>query len=731
MTINATQVLEEKANVKSGDQKSVKFEVLDNGIAKVTLDLPNNKVNLLGPAMLSEIQGVIDRVAVMPTIKGMVIISGKDDNFIAGADVKEILALQSEPEIHAFEAAQLGKQIFDKMEKLPFRVVAAIHGTCLGGGTEFALACHYRVATKSNKTKIGLPEVNLGFIPGWGACVRLPKLVGLMSALQLIPAGKILDAKRAWKTGMVDEIVNDEDLFARAQAIALGAQPKKASQPFDIQKLLLETNPIGRKVLANASLQMVKKQTKGNYPAPVEAVKLILKTAEEPTEKSFERESRTFAKLASTRVSKNLVGIFFAQNESKKMPDNAKPAVQIQTVGVLGAGVMGAGIAQAAAKAGYNVVLRDIKQEFVDKGMKTINGLFDGLVEKKKMTREEADATLAKITPTTEYKDFANCDLVIEAVLERISVKKEVLSELQKVITKDFIFGTNTSSLPVTEIAEGARKPEHVVGIHFFNPVHKMPLVEIVRGKLTDDGAVAAAMSFAMKLGKTTVITADAPGFVVNRILTPYIREAAILMEQGVPMEEIEKAMTTFGMPMGPLALIDEVGMDISAEVCRVIHGKIGERLKPPVILNTLEGMKLLGKKGGKGIYLYDETGRRVFDKETKKYVFNPDVVAKVEAKKNPLMRSVIQDRMVLIMLNEAVRCLEEGVIKEPSQLDLAMIMGTGFPPFHGGILRWADTVGVKVVYEKLEWLSKVAGPNYEPAKLLKEKATKSENFYK
>jgi 3-hydroxyacyl-CoA dehydrogenase/enoyl-CoA hydratase/3-hydroxybutyryl-CoA epimerase len=723
MENKGVQVMEDKPT-DATESRSVTLKLQDNGVALVKLDLPDSKVNLLGPVMLGELHHVINKLAVIPNLKGVVITSGKDDNFIAGADVKEIQSLQSQSEINAYEAAQVGKEIFQKLSSLPVHVVAAIHGTCLGGGTELALACNYRIASKSGKTKIGLPEVNLGFVPGWGACVRLPKLVGLNNALQLIPAGKIVDAKKAWRYGLVDETVEQEKLIARAEQIALDGRVKRYSPPIGdlASKILLEGNPIGRKIMADMALKMIKRQTKGNYPAPVEAAKLILKTAEEPMEKSFERESRVFAKLAVTDVSKNLVGIFFAQNESKKMPSNAKPAVEVKTVGVLGAGVMGAGIAQAAAKAGYKVVLRDIKPEFVERGMTTIRGLFGGLVEKRKMTEAESTECLARITATTEYAQFADCDLVIEAVLEKVEVKKEVLKELQNVISKDFIFGSNTSSLSVTEIAEGARNPGNVVGIHFFNPVHKMPLVEIVRGKQTSDPAVAAALAFAMKLGKTTVITGDAPGFVVNRILTPYVREATILMEQGVPLEDIEKAMTSFGMPMGPLALIDEVGMDISAEVNRVLHRKIGDRLAPPAILTSLEGAKLLGKKGGKGIYLYDENGKRDG--------FNPDVLSSIKAQPNKKMRGELQDRMVLIMVNEAARALEEGVITDPAQLDLAMIMGTGFPPFRGGLFRYADAIGAKVLFEKLEWLAKVNGPNYEPAELIRKKAASGETFY-
>jgi len=462
-------------------------------------------------------------------------------------------------------------------------------------------------------------------------------------------------------------------------------------------------------------------QTKGKYPAPLEALKVVMKAVTLPADKAFEAESQAFARLAVSTVSRNLVGIFFAQQESKKT--SVKPSRELKTVGVLGAGVMGAGIAQAAAYAGYKVILFDIKDEYVAKGLGTIKGLFDTLEEKRKLTREEADALTANISTTTTYDPFVAADFIIEAIPEDMGLKKKARAALETVNPNAFIFATNTSSLSVSLMADGARSPENVVGVHFFNPVHKMPLVEIVRGKETSDETEALAKAYASKLGKTTVVTADSPGFVVNRILAPYMREAIVMMEQGVPLEDIEKAATSFGLPMGPLALLDEVGLDICAKVIHVLHDALGDRLAPPSILTAIESLKLLGKKGGKGIYLYDEKGKRAG--------FNPDVLAAIKAPARPKTRGEIQDRLYLAMLNEAVRCLEEGVISDPAQLDLAMIMGTGFPPFLGGVLRYADTLGSKVVLHKLDLLSTVAGENYRPSELLRKKAAAGETFYR
>jgi len=420
-------------------------------------------------------------------------------------------------------------------------------------------------------------------------------------------------------------------------------------------------------------------------------------------------------------VSKNLVNIFFAQTESKKARNNAAPALKIKKIGVIGAGVMGAGIAQAAAYSGYEVVLKDIKQEALDAGMATVKGLFDGLVAKKKLSATEGAARLAAVRPTLDYADMADCDMVIEAVVEVMKVKKIVLADLEKVIKKPFIFATNTSSLSISEMASAARNPELVVGVHFFNPVHKMPLVEIIYGATTSDGAAAAAQEFSVKLGKTTVFCLDRAGFIVNAILTPYLLEAVKLLEQGVAPEEIEKTMQSFGMPMGPLTLLDEVGLDVAGHVARVLHNAFGDRLNPPTLLKKVDDAKLVGKKGGEGIYAYAE-GKRAG--------INPKVQAWITATPVKKQKGEIQDRLALAMVNEAARVLESGIVSDPRTLDLAMIFGTGFPPFLGGPLRYADSVGIKVVHQKLEMLSKVAGENYAPCQLIKDMAARGQAFY-
>ncbi len=694
-----------------------------NNIATIAFALPDSKVNVFGETLLVELNDILDQVIKDKNVKGIVFSSAKTDNFIAGADVKVIQALQNDSPIKAYEASRLGKVIFDKIASLSIPTVAAVHGKCLGGGTEFILSCKYRIASNSPATAIALPEVKLGVVPGWGATVRLPKLIGLQAALNLILTGKEVDAKKAWKLNLIDECVDPDKLIVRAQQIINGAQIHRYSLPLRDRLIntLLEKTPFGRQFIYKTAYKSTMHETKGKYPAPIEALKLIIKNYERSEADAYEAESNTFAHLATSEISRNLVNIFFAQSESKKPPSDVSVRQEIKTVAVLGAGVMGAGIAQAAANAGYKVVLKDIEQKFVDSGMAKITKLFDTLVDRHKIKPEERNKKLANIKGTVSYNDLQDCDLIIEAVLEDINVKTEALKAVEQANKKHFIFATNTSSLSVDEIAAASSHPDRVVGLHFFNPVHKMPLVEVVRGKDTSPETLATAQSFALKLGKTTVITSDAPGFVVNRILVPYLREAIILLEEGVPPQLIEKAATDFGMPMGPFTLLDEIGLDIGSKVTHVLYEALGERLAPPPLMQKLEVLKLLGKKGGKGFYLYED-GKRT--------EFNPDVLTIIDAPTNKKYPGEIQDRLFLIMLNEATRCLQERVVSEPALLDLAMIFGTGFPPYRGGILRYADHLGLKIVHQKLAFLSQIAGINYAPTDIILEKVATNTNFY-
>ena len=703
--------------------KIVTLNMLEGGIAHMVIDQPDSKLNVLSQEFFADFNATMDALEARTDVKGLVVSSGKEDCFFAGADVKEIRYLQTRPAMEIYNACKAGRDSVNRISKLPYPTVAAVSGTCLGGGLELTLACKLRVASTNPKTQMGVPETQLGFIPGWGGTVRLPKLLGLQEGFTLISTGNKVDANKAWRIGLVDETATPAELVKRAIELAKGAKPRKFNKSYQTQAMEFGlATAAGRMLFQRQATNIVMSQTKGKYPAPMEALKVIMKTWGMPEDKAFEVECQAFAKLATSPVSKALVGIFFADTESKKMPEGVKPSISVKTVGVLGAGIMGAGIAQAAAYSGYKVILKDIDQAALDKGMKGIKDLFDGLVNKRKLSRAEADLKYGAITGTVNYADMADCDLVIEAVVEKMGVKKAVIAECEKVITKPFIFATNTSSLSVNEMAKAAKNPANVVGLHFFNPVHKMKLVEVVAADTSSKETVAAAKAFGMKVGKTTVVTGDGPGFVVNRILSPYMKESIQLLLEGVPADQIDKAATRFGMPMGPIALMDEVGLDIVTHVIKVMHAALGDRLSAPSIIPVIEQHKLLGKKGGKGLYLYDENGKRTG--------LNPDIQAAITAKPKTMSESAIQDRLMLPMVNEAALCLSEGIITEPSQLDLAMIFGTGFAPFLGGVLGYADQVGIRTVHQKLEHLSKVAGANYKPAKLIVDKAAKGESFY-
>ena len=724
-------------------------KVLPSNVAVITFDMPDSKMNVLSQALMAELSAQLDILASDSTLKGLVLISGKDDCFFAGANLEEIVQIQTQPSLVAYNATMSGKAVFAKLAALPFPTVAAINGVCLGGGLELALACQYRLATDNPRTKLGLPEVGLGFLPGWGGCVRLPKLIGVKAALGLILQPlKTWDAQTAWDNGTVDELVTgDASLVQRAEQVALTSEVNRAAQSIKTRALrsLMEGNKLGRMVLGSFATKSVYAETRGNYPAPPAALKVVLSSLTQPADKVFDMESQVFARLATSPESRNLVGFYFATQESKKAPLSATKPLKVRKVGVLGAGVMGAGIVQAALYAGFPVVLYDKFQAGLDKGVATIKELFDSLVSKGKMTRVDADAKLANLTATLSYEALAGCDIVVEAIVENMGVKKAALAELERVVGQPFIFATNTSSLSVSEMASNAKNPENVGGLHFFNPVYKMPLVEVVAGKQTSSETVAALKAFASRLGKTTVTTADAPGFVVNRILAPYMYEAIRLMESGVAIEDIDTAMKRYGMPMGPLALLDEVGLDIATKVIHVLNESLGARLAPPAILTFIENSKLLGKKGGKGIYLYNAQGKPTG--------LNPEFVAALGVeqpkpvyiktgwrkfvpytkpntlKKRPV-RTDVADRLSLLMINEAARCIEEGVITDASQLDLAMIMGTGFPPFRGGVLRYADQLGARTVVQSLKQLAQVAGENYTPSADLVRKAASGERFY-
>jgi 3-hydroxyacyl-CoA dehydrogenase / enoyl-CoA hydratase / 3-hydroxybutyryl-CoA epimerase len=709
---------------------AIKLEKLSSGIGLLSI-VTDGKPTVLSSAVLADLQATLDTVTNNAAqYRGLIVTAGN----IAGANLEEVLVLREKPGA-LYAATQSGKAIFGKIKALPIPTVAVIDGVCLGGGLELALHCKYRIATSDAKTKMGLPEVGLGFLPGWGGTNLLAHMLGAEAAMKFInDPTRSHGANQAWQLGIVDEVVRKpEEALALAEKLVLGGSPKRASQSLvsRVTRWALDSNPIGRSIFIGKAQATLKKATRGGeIPAPGAVLKVITAALTQPAEKALDLESRYFEELARSQTSKALVGLYFAMQQSKKPWLSAKPIFNIGSVGVAGAGAMGAEIAYVSLLAGYPVILYDNRQAGLDNGVKKIHELFEAELRRGKMSGNTIDNYLTSLSTTTDVAGFKNCDLVIEAIKEDMGLKKGLLAEIEKVKDgKPFIFATNTSSLSVSKMLKGSAHPELGCGLHFFNPASKMPLIEIVagfdsEGTDTSPSTIASVQEYCQRLpGKFTVQSADWPLFIVNRDLIPYAREAVNLLEMGVPAIDIEDAMKAFGMKMGPFALMDEVGLDICGKVMHSALEAYGDRFSAPKILKFIEDNNLLGKKNKKGIYLWDENERRTG--------FNPDVIAALGITNVVKMdRRMIQERLTLVLINEAARIVEDS-IAHVWAVDLAMIMGTGFPPDRGGVLRYADSLGIATVVQKLRWLSKVAGENFTPCKLLVSMAQKGETFYK
>ena len=703
------------------------LRVEDDGLATLTFDLPGEKVNKFSREVLEELADVLVRLSREARIRGLLIRSGKPDIFIAGADVKEFTRVRPEDVRPGVERVQ---SLFEQLAHLPYPTVAAIDGACLGGGTELALACDYRLMSDSRKAQIGLPEVRLGIFPAWGGCTRLPKIVGLAAALDLILTGKTLDARRARKIGLVDEAVPAtifEDWTRRFAREKLGSgKPPSKRGPKEFSARALEATPFGRRLIFGKARDGVMKQTGGHYPAPLEALEVVEEGWGKPVAVGLASEARHIGLIFGGDVQRNLLGIFFLTEEVKKETGVDDPAVrprEVTRVGVLGAGVMGGGIGQLAADKGLPARMKDIDPKALAHGYAAAAAVWREALKKRRITPREMERKMDLLSGSLDYGGFARCEVTIEAVVEKLTVKRAVLQEWEKVVPPAAIFASNTSTLPITEIAVGAVEPGRVVGMHFFNPVHRMPLVEVIRGERTSDETVATIFALAKTLGKTPVVVKDAPGFLVNRILAPYLSEAVRLVAEGCRIEDVDGVMTRFGMPVGPLALLDDVGLDVASKAAEVLHAAFPERM-PTGGEDALVAAGRLGRKNGKGFYAYEGSSRGRPAPEA--YA----ALRTAPRDRSPLPGEVIESRLVLPMINEAAFCLEDGIVKEEAKLDLAMIFGTGFPPFRGGLLRYADALGIDRVFTRLDDLSERLGPRFAPAELLRQLANARRRFY-
>ena len=717
-----------------------------DGVAVLIMDVPGESANTLRSDFQDEFELAFKKISEDASVKAVVFASGKPDSFVMGADVEMLARVKTRAEATALSRG--GQQAMQRLEELGKRkpIVAAIHGPALGGGLELALACNYRIATDDKKTQLGQPEVQLGLVPGAGGTQRLPALIGIAHALDIILAGKSVRASKAKKLGMVDEVVPKAILLdvARRRALELASgelRPERSklnlkdglpkllksiTDPEILQTIALEENPVGRRILFQQAKKALLSKTKGNYPAPEKALEAVRIGVEKGAEEGYRAEADAFGELVMNEVSKRLTGIFFATQALKKDPGVDEPGVQprkVEKVAMLGAGLMGAGIASVTSDAGIPVRLKDKDDAALGRGLRQIAGILDEKVKRRRLTRRERDDRLALVTGTTDYSGMRNADVVIEAVFEELSIKHAVLRDVERE-SPNAIFASNTSSLPIGKIAEPAQHPERVVGMHFFSPVNKMPLLEVIRAPKTSPATVATVVALGKRIGKTVIVVNDGVGFYTSRILAPYVNEAAFIFNDGAAVEDIDKALTDFGFPVGPMQLLDEVGIDVGAKVAHIMHDAFGARLAPPAGFEKLVESGRLGRKSKKGFYLYgEEKGPKRVDESV--YDLSPQ-----GKKRNSPPPAEISERCVLQMVNEAALCLGEGILRSARDGDIGAVFGLGWPPFRGGPFRYADTLGAAQVVERLRRYQDRFGARFAPAPRLAELAKSNGKFF-
>ncbi len=727
------------ASAKNVLKNVLTIERRDGGVALVWFDDPDDVVNKLSTRVLGEFNAVMDELEADVAVKAVVWISRKPDCFIAGADIAEIQTFSTAAD--AERISRTGHAGFARIEKSKKIHIACVCGAALGGGTEFALACHYRIAADAPKTMFGLPEVKLGLLPGGGRTQRLPHVVGLEAALDLMLTGKNVFAKKALKMRLVHEVVSPwglpETAVKAAARLIKDGIPTGKTDPDWKEKIKQDVGP-ARNLILKTALEMVERKTYGNYPAPGHIIRAVRAGLETPGEKGYAAEAKLFSELVVTPQSRQLVNLFFAMTSKKKSALAAK-AAPVRHLGVLGAGLMGSGIALVSSEqAETPVCVKDISPDALAASQKYVFRAMDEKFRKRAINRRVRDRVVARVHGVLDYDALGRCDLVVEAVFEDIKIKHQVLREVEAVTRRDCVFASNTSALPITQIAAASKRPENVLGMHYFSPVEKMPLLEVIRTERTSERALATAVAFGMKQGKTVIVVQDGPGFYTTRILAPYMNETCLLLAEGATIPDLDRAMLAWGFPVGPAALFDEVGIDVAAHVA----GFLGEALaKIHGPTPTSDGMIKLaaagykGRKNKKGFYRYDAApaSRLPLGLGKKKGKLPNEAVYAFfgDRPRKTVSAAEISDRLGLVMVNEAASCLQEKVIETPQDGDLGAILGLGFPPFRGGPFRYVDELGVAKVVEKLERLADAHGAQFAPAKILVEYAKKGRTFYK
>ncbi|MGS2721335.1 fatty acid oxidation complex subunit alpha FadJ [Paraglaciecola aestuariivivens] len=699
------------------------LDVRDDGVAILTMDVPGESMNTLKVEFAEQIQAVLQEIKSNSSIKGVVVISGKDNSFVAGADISMLAACESADDATAI--AKGGQDMFQQIEDMPIPFVAAIHGPALGGGLELALACHYRVCSDDAKTQLGLPEVQLGLLPGSGGTQRLPRLISIQQAMKMMLTGASVRAKQAKKYGIVDDLVPRSILLDVAVDLAKKPKPKRQGPKLNLMGKFLEKTPVGRNLMFSQARKQTASKTQGNYPAPDLIIDSIETGLNKGMAKGLEVEAKHFGNLVMSTESAALRSLFFATTEMKKETGvvGVAPA-KLNKIGVLGGGLMGGGIAfVTAAKAGLPARIKDIRTEGIANAIKYSYDILNKKFKRGFIKKSEMQKQLAKLTGTVDYSGFKDVDVIIEAVFEDLGLKQQMVAEIEQNCAEHTIFASNTSSIPIAKIAEKAARPEQVIGLHYFSPVDKMPLAEVIAHEKTSDLTISTTVELAKKQGKTPIVVKDGAGFYVNRILAPYMNQAAEVLLAGEPIEHIDKSLVKFGFPVGPIKLLDEVGIDVGTKIIPFLQEQFGERFAANPSFDKVLADERKGKKNQKGFYNY--SGKKP-GKEVDASIYT---LLGLTPNKN-LSQAQIAERCVLLMLNEAAMCLDEGVIRNARDGDIGAIFGIGFPPFLGGPFRYMHTVGIEHIVARLEHYQSILGDKFTPANCLIKMRDSGQSFY-
>lgn len=702
--------------------KRISFEI-KNEVAYIGFGHNCTKsMTTLDVETMTELTSIVDELHKKESeLKGAIFFTHKENCFLAGADINLIASISSEAD--AADKSEQGQSIFNKIEDLKIPTVACVDGVCLGGGLEFSLSCKVIIASNSQKTQLGLPEVKLGILPGFGGTYRLPRKIGLPNALDMILTGKSLRADKAKKLGLVAEVYPKEKLLSFAHKF-FDYVPKSLGLTGTLKEVATE-NFVTRKIIFQKARESVLKKTNGFYQAPLKILDVMDAGMLKGRTSYLASEAQGFGELAVSEQSKNLQHIFFMSEGSKKYtgPKSTKEIPNLLRGAALGAGTMGGGIAWLMADANMNPIMKDLSVDALNLGLKQSSQNFSGALKRKKISPDEFERKQRSITPQLDFSGFQKVDLVIEAVVENMDIKKKVFSETEKYVRRDCILTSNTSSLSVQEMAKALEHKDRFVGLHFFNPVHLMPLVEIILHDSVAPETVEAVYKWVLKVKKTPVIVKDGPGFLVNRILMPYLNEAGYLLEEGVSVKDIDAAALNFGMPMGPCRLLDEVGIDVGVKVAKVMYEGLGKRAYPSGMSNKLVEKNFLGKKNSKGFYLYDEKGKVISN--------NAEVEALLPKESKKMSETEIQMRLFLPMINEAAAILSDNIVNSAKDVDLGLIFGIGFPPFRGGLLRYADHEGLEKILAALNnFKTSVSSDRYAPSSYLEDLVKSKMTFY-